>query len=97
MQRIIWVLWPSFVVAGIAEALFFTLIDPQELCLFGVPVHFSKLATYSIGFFAFWVVCAASSLFTLFIQRPPSDINRRKTTPPAQRGRGDRAGSGRQR
>ena len=39
MKRLIWVLWPSFVVAGIAEALFFTLIDPQELYLFGEPVE----------------------------------------------------------
>ena len=39
MQRLIWILWPSFVVAGIAEAVFFTLIDPQELYLFGEPVE----------------------------------------------------------
>jgi hypothetical protein len=30
MQKIFWVLWPSFLVAGIAEGLFFTVIDPQE-------------------------------------------------------------------
>jgi len=44
MLRIIWVLWPSFLVAGIAEGLFFTVIDPQELYLFGEPVHLSKIA-----------------------------------------------------
>jgi hypothetical protein len=66
MQKIFWVLWPSFLVAGIAEGLFFTVIDPQELYLFGEPVHLSKIATYSIGFFGFWAVCAASSLMTWF-------------------------------
>lgn len=75
MQRLIWVLWPSFVVAGIAEAVFFTLIDPQELYLFGEPVTLSRIATYSIGFFAFWALCAASSLFTCFIQRSSREIN----------------------
>jgi hypothetical protein len=50
MLKVLLVLWPSFVVAGIAEGVFFTVIDPQELYLFGQPVHFSKLATYSIGF-----------------------------------------------
>jgi hypothetical protein len=75
MQRLIWILWPSFVVAGIAEAVFFTLIDPQELYLFGEPVSFSRLATYSIGFFAFWALCAASSAFTCFIQRSSREIN----------------------
>lgn len=76
MQRMIWVLWPSFVVAGIAEAVFFTLVDPQELYLFGEPVSFSRIATYSIGFFAFWALCAASSMFTCFIQRSSSEINK---------------------
>lgn len=84
MQRMIWVLWPSFVVAGIAEAVFFTLIDPQELYLFGEPVSFSRIATYSIGFFAFWALCAASSMFTCFIQRSSSEIN---TCPLPQRER----------
>lgn len=73
MQRLISVLWPSFVVAGLAEALFFTLVDPQELYLFGEPVYWSRQAVYSVGFFAFWAVCAASSLFTCFIQNVPKN------------------------
>nr|ART37423.1 E141 [uncultured bacterium] len=67
MQNILSVLWPSFLVAGIAEGIFFTLIDPQELYLFGEPVHFSSLTTYSIGFFCFWVICAASSMATCYL------------------------------
>ena len=69
MQRLIWILWPSFVMAGIAEGVFFTLVDPQELYLFGEPVHMTPLATYSIGFFASWALCAASSAFSCFLQR----------------------------
>ena len=76
MRRIMWVLWPSFVVAGIAEGVFFTVIDPQELYLFGEAVHLSKVATYSIGFFGFWVVCAASSLMTWFLQRSAAEVNK---------------------
>lgn len=76
MKQVIWILWPSFVVAGLAEIAFFTLIDPQELYLFGEPTHFSRTATYSIGFFSFWAVCAASSLFTCVIQRSAADVNR---------------------
>lgn len=75
MNRLIGILWPSFVAAGMAEVVFFTLVDPQELYLFGAPVRFSPLATYSIGFFAFWAVCAASSALTCLIiaasGRPP--------------------------
>jgi len=76
MLRILWVLWPSFVIAGIAEGIFFTVIDPQELYLFGEPVQFSKIATYSIGFFGFWAVCAASSLMTCFLQRSAAEVNK---------------------
>lgn len=76
MKRLMWILWPSFVVAGIAEAAFFTLIDPQELYLFGEPVELSRMSTYSIGFFCFWAICAASSMFTCFIQRSADEVNR---------------------
>ncbi|MBL8446956.1 MAG: hypothetical protein JNJ44_06035 [Zoogloeaceae bacterium] len=75
MLKIIQVLWPSFLVAGIAEIVFFTVINPQELYLLGTPVRFSALATYSIGFFGFWLVCAASSLTTVFFQRTADEIN----------------------
>lgn len=77
MLRWMQVLWPSFLTAGLAEIIFFTVIDPQELYLYGQPVRFSPLATYSIGFMGFWLICAASSLATLFFQRPAADINDR--------------------
>ncbi len=75
-KRLIWILWPSFIVGGIAEAVFFTLIDPQELYLFGEPVHWSRTAVYSVGFFMFWSIAAASSAFTCFLQRSARDINK---------------------
>lgn len=76
MQRIFWIFWPSFLVAAFAEAVFFTVVNPQELYLFGQPVHFSPVATYSIGFFAFWALCAASSTLTCFLQRTAREVNR---------------------
>lgn len=77
MLKLIWfVLWPSFMVAGAAELAFFSLINPQELYLFGEPVHYSRVATYSIGFFGFWIVCAASSFLTLYLGRSPTEVNK---------------------
>lgn len=67
MLKSILILWPSFMVAVVAELVFFTVVDPQQLYLFGEPVAYSKIATYSIGFFALWAVCAASSLLTVFL------------------------------
>jgi len=76
MKRLIWIFWPSFIVAGIAEAIFFTLFDPREFYLFGEPMQFSRLAVYSAGFFCFWAIAAASSAFTCFIQRGSNEVNR---------------------
>ena len=64
MKHVIWVLWPAFIAAGIAEVLFFTMIDPAQLYLFGERVEWSATATYSTGFFLFWLVCICSSLMT---------------------------------
>jgi len=60
-RTLIWILWPSFIVAGMAEAVFFTIVDPGELMLFGNPVELGKTAVYSLGFFAFWAATAGSS------------------------------------
>ena len=67
MRHIIWILWPAFIMAGVAEVVFFTIIDPKQLYLFGQPVELSAIATYSIGFLLFWLVCAGSSLITWFL------------------------------
>jgi hypothetical protein len=69
LQTWAWILWPSFIAGGIAEAIFFTVFDPMDLVVFGQPVSWSRTAVYSVGFFAFWTVCAASSAFTCFLSR----------------------------
>lgn len=56
------VAWPSFLVAAVAETVFFSVINPRELYLLGEPVNFSPLTTYTIGFFGFWCVAFAASL-----------------------------------
>ena len=76
MQRAIWILWPSFIIGGIAEGVFFTLFDPMDLHLFGAPLELSRTAVYTLGFFAFWLLAAGSSAFTCYLQRSADDINR---------------------
>lgn len=76
MQKAIWVLWPSFLVGGAAEAVFFTLFDPVDLHLFGEPASLGRMAIYTGGFFAFWAIAAASSAFTCFLQRTSEEVNR---------------------
>jgi hypothetical protein len=80
-KTLIYILWPSFIVAGAAEALFFTVFDPQELTFFGQPIAASRTAMYSVGFFLFWAFAAASSALTCFFQRTSAEVNRDALTP----------------
>jgi len=75
-QRILWVLWPSFMVAAVAELLFFAVIDPADLHLFGVPVDAGRMPVYTVGFFFFWALGAAAAALTVFLQRSPVEVNR---------------------
>ena len=76
MKTAILILWPSFIVGGIGEVLFFTVFDPRELYLFVEATSLSRLAVYSIGFFLCWAFAAASSAFTVFLQRSADEVNR---------------------
>lgn len=70
VQRMAAVLWPSFLTAGVATVVFFTLFDPLELGLIsGLPVS-SRLAGYSFGFLSFWLLTASSCALTCYFQRP---------------------------
>jgi hypothetical protein len=80
-KRLIYILWPSFIVAGIAEGVFFTLFDPMELRLFDREILLSRTAVYSIGFFAFWLLAAGSSALTCFFQRSSAELNRPRGEP----------------
>jgi hypothetical protein len=75
MKRAIWILWPSFIVGGVASVAFFLVFDPVDFRLVG-PLELSRMAGYTIGFFFFWAVAAASSAFTCFLQRSSDEINR---------------------
>ena len=62
-SRAIAVLWPSFLVAALAEFVFFALVDPATIHAAGEPL--SRPAAYTVGFFAFWALGALSSTITL--------------------------------
>lgn len=66
VQRLSAVLWPAFVLAGLATVVFFALIDPVTVldCKGAPPL--SRTAAYSLGFFAFWLLTTASGAATLY-------------------------------
>lgn len=76
MKRLIPILWPSFLVAGVADILFTTLFDPLEILYRGKPLIEQRIAAYTIGFFVFWLLGIASSALTCYFQRSADEINR---------------------
>ena len=69
-QRVITVLWLSFLMAGIATGAFFATIDPLELKYCVDFPEVSRTTAYSIGFFLFWLLTASSSLLAVFFVYP---------------------------
>ena len=74
-RRLMWVIWPAFLVAGVAELVFFSVFDPFDLHFFGAPLEMSRQAIYTMGFFGFWVLGIASSALTIFLERGPAEVN----------------------
>ena len=76
VQRLMWVLWPAFLFAGIAEGIVFTLVDPHDIHLWDDSIELSRTAIYTLGFFFFWAITTASSALTVFLAKSPWEVNR---------------------
>ena len=67
MQRnLMWILWPSFLMAGAASAVVFALVDPLDVRFLG-HLQSDRMTVYTVGFFVFWAMAALSSALTLRI------------------------------
>ena len=67
-RYLMWVLWPSFIAAGLGVGIIFTFVDPTEQVMLGYPVHASRMAVYTLGFFILWTICTVASALTCFLQ-----------------------------
>ena len=63
------ILWPSFLVAIMAEGFFFSLFDPVDLLLVGGHVDLPPIAAYTIGFFFFWSFCSLAAMLSCDLLR----------------------------
>ena len=75
-QRILWILWPAFLVAGAMEMFVFAFVDPEDLHWFGQPIELSRQGIYTLAFFAFWSMAAVSSALTTLLTMSPFEVNR---------------------
>lgn len=67
------ILWPSFLVAAMAEGFFFSLVDPQDLQLGGSSLSLSPMAIYTLGFFLFWMFCSLAAMLSYYLANVPND------------------------
>ena len=75
-QRMMWIAWPAFLVAGVLEMVVFAFVDPQDLQWFGQPMELSRQGVYALSFFVFWAMTCASSALTTLLSLSPFEINR---------------------
>lgn len=75
-QRLMWVLWPGFLVAAVLEMLLFAMVDPADLHWAGGGVSLSREAVYTIAFFVLWGFTALSSALTALLAMSPFEVNR---------------------
>ncbi|MCD6671886.1 MAG: hypothetical protein LT106_03450 [Burkholderiaceae bacterium] len=72
------VLWPAFLMAIVAEGIFFSMIDPRELRVVADWLRESRVAAYTVAFFVFWALFAASSGITWFLAHGVGQVARRE-------------------
>ena len=76
LQKLMWIAWPAFLVAGVLEMLVFAMVDPHDLHWFGgQPIELSRQGIYTIAFFVFWGITMLSSALTTLLAMSPFELN----------------------
>jgi hypothetical protein len=75
-QRMMWIAWPAFIVAGIMEMVVFAMVDPEDMRWFGHPLALSRQGVYTVGFFVFWALSMLSSSLTTLLSMSPFEAKR---------------------
>ena len=74
-QRLMWVVWPAFLMAGVLEVLVFAMVDPQDIQWFGAPLEWSRQAIYTAAFFVFWGITTVSGGLTVLLAMSSPELN----------------------
>lgn len=74
-RRLMWILWPAFLVAALLEMLVFGMFSPEDMQWFGEPIALSRQGVYSIAFFVFWALAIVSSSLTTLLSMGSASLN----------------------
>ena len=75
-QRLMWIVWPAFLVAGLLELVVFGMFDPEDMHWFGQQMTLSRQGVYTVSFFVFWALAMVSSSLTTLLSMSPFEVNR---------------------
>lgn len=75
-RRLMGVVWPAFLVAGLLEMLVFAVVDPQDLHWAGQPLELSRQGIYTVAFFVFWALTLLGCALTALLAMTPQELNR---------------------
>ena len=75
-RRLMWILWPAFLVAALLEMLVFGMFSPEDMQWFGEPIALSRQGVYTVAFFVFWALAIVSSSLTTLLSISPFEVNR---------------------
>ncbi|MEZ5640072.1 MAG: hypothetical protein R3E92_23350 [Burkholderiaceae bacterium] len=79
-KRLMWVVWPAFLVAGVLEMLVFAMVDPQDLHWAGQPLELSRQGIYTVAFFVFWGLTLLGCGLTALLAMTPAELNQTDDT-----------------
>lgn len=66
-RRWVLVTWPAFLAACLLEVLVFSVVDPGEVHWPGQVSQVSRQGVYTMAFFCFWLIGAASSYLLIWL------------------------------
>lgn len=81
IQRLMWIIWPAFLAAGVMEMLVFSAFDPQDMQWSGQLAEISRTGIYSLAFFLFWAVFVGAGYLTVLLSIPAEQLNAQPSTP----------------
>ncbi|XVJ71835.1 MAG: hypothetical protein HEQ39_10975 [Rhizobacter sp.] len=77
-HRVLIILWPAFLMAGVLEMIVFALVNPGDLHGLGFEaLGWSNQAVYTVAFLVFWAVISAAGAMTWLLHQSEEAINTR--------------------
>jgi hypothetical protein len=81
-HRVLQILWPAFLVAGVMEILVFAAVDPLEIRWFGALIGWKPVAIYSSVFLVLWMLVASAGALTVLLRLTSQELDPPKGSAP---------------